>query len=109
MLAPGAEEAAMSVVTLALYAVAALVLALVFVFVRYVPNNRIGVAEKRWATAGSVSSGVIAMKGEAGFQPDVIRGGVHILNRFQYRLWRTGQSDPDGVGQSDPRASARDG
>jgi hypothetical protein len=24
-------------------------------------------------------------------------------------LWRTGQSDPDGVGQSDPRASARDG
>jgi hypothetical protein len=27
----------------------------------------------------------------------------------QGTVWRTGQSDPDGVGQSDPRASARDG
>jgi uncharacterized membrane protein YqiK len=54
--------------------------------VRYIPNDRIGVVEKRWSIAGSVKSGFIALSGEAGFQPDVLRGGLHFLTPLQYRV-----------------------
>jgi uncharacterized membrane protein YqiK len=54
--------------------------------VRYIPNNRIGVVEKLWAAKGSVTAGLIALEGEAGFQPSVLRGGWHLFPPFQYRL-----------------------
>jgi uncharacterized membrane protein YqiK len=53
---------------------------------RYIPNNRIGVVEKLWSLRGSVKQGFIALAGEAGFQPDVLRGGWHMLFPFQYRV-----------------------
>ena len=54
--------------------------------VRYVPSNRIGVVEKRWSRKGSIRSGLIALNGEAGFQPRVLRGGMHYLTPWQYRV-----------------------
>jgi uncharacterized membrane protein YqiK len=39
-----------------------------------------------YSAEGSLTSGIIAMRGEAGFQPDVVRGGVHFINMFQHRL-----------------------
>jgi uncharacterized membrane protein YqiK len=33
-----------------------------------------------------VRSGLIALNGEAGFQPDVLRGGWHLMPPFQYRV-----------------------
>ncbi|MCE5258752.1 MAG: flotillin family protein [Chloroflexi bacterium] len=54
--------------------------------VRFIPNNRIGVVEKRFAGRGSVKSGFIALHGEAGYQPDILRGGLHLLMPFQYRV-----------------------
>lgn len=54
--------------------------------VRYIKNNRTAVVEKLWSGKGSIRSGVIALKGEAGFQPEVLRGGVHFFFPFQYRL-----------------------
>ena len=54
--------------------------------VRYIPNARIGVVEKLWSSGGSVQSGLLALRGEAGFQPDVIRGGFHFFAPFQYRV-----------------------
>ena len=55
---------------------------------RYIPNNRVGIVEKLWSQGGSVSEGrIIALNGEAGFQADILRGGVHFkLWRFQYRI-----------------------
>jgi len=53
---------------------------------RYIPNNRIGIVEKLWSTHGSVKDGFIALRGEAGFQPDVLRGGWHVLFPFMYRV-----------------------
>ena len=53
---------------------------------RYIPNNRIGIVEKLWSTRGSVTSGFIALAGEAGFQPAVLRGGWHLMFPFQYRV-----------------------
>jgi len=77
-------------------AVLALVLLVLGVFVvtqlvlglRYIPNNCVGIVEKLWSNNGSVPEGrIIALNGEAGYQADVLRGGVHFrLWRFQYRI-----------------------
>ncbi|HTQ79043.1 MAG TPA: SPFH domain-containing protein, partial [Thermoanaerobaculia bacterium] len=55
---------------------------------RYIPNSRIGIVEKRASGKGSVRSGLIALHGEAGFQPAVLRGGWHFLLPLQYRVHR---------------------
>jgi uncharacterized membrane protein YqiK len=53
--------------------------------IRFIPNNRIGVVEKRWSFGkGSVKSGLMALNGEAGYQPQVLRGGLHYLMPVQY-------------------------
>src|SRR6266542_4677185 len=53
---------------------------------RYIPNDRVGIVEKLWSPGGSVKRGIIALNGEAGFQPELLRGGWHLLMPFQYRL-----------------------
>jgi uncharacterized membrane protein YqiK len=52
--------------------------------IRFIPNNRIGIVEKRFSGKGSVKSGLIALNGEAGYQPRVLRGGLHYLMPIQY-------------------------
>ncbi|MEW6029484.1 MAG: SPFH domain-containing protein [Chloroflexota bacterium] len=52
--------------------------------IRFIPNNRIGLVEKRFGGRGSVKSGLIALNGEAGYQPRVLRGGLHWLMPIQY-------------------------
>jgi uncharacterized membrane protein YqiK len=58
--------------------------------VRYIPNNRVGIIEKLWSSRGSVKAGgILALHGEAGYQADVLRGGIHFgLWRWQYRIHR---------------------
>ena len=55
---------------------------------RYIANNRVGIVEKLWSVKGSVPEGrIIALDGEAGFQAEVLRGGLHFgLWRWQYRI-----------------------
>lgn len=57
---------------------------------RYIPNDRIGIVEKRWSARGSIKSGIIALKGEAGFQPNVLRGGLHWRMPLQYAIHKMG-------------------
>jgi uncharacterized membrane protein YqiK len=52
--------------------------------IRFIPNNRIGLVEKRFSGRGSVKTGLIALHGEAGYQPNVLRGGLHYLMPIQY-------------------------
>src|SRR5258708_7790043 len=54
--------------------------------VRIVPNNRVGIVEKHWSLKGSVKDGFIALNNEAGYQPEVLRGGIHFLMPFQYHV-----------------------
>lgn len=54
--------------------------------VRYIPNDRIGVVEKLWSPKGSVQLGLLALDGEAGFQPELLRGGFHFFPPFQYKV-----------------------
>lgn len=62
------------------------VLALLSLWIRYIPNTRVGIVEKRFSTKGSIKSGFIALHGEAGFQPHLLRGGLHFLTPFQYAV-----------------------
>jgi uncharacterized membrane protein YqiK len=55
-------------------------------YFRYIPNNKVGIVEKMWSVKGSLKSGLIALIGEAGFQPEILRGGWHMLMPFQYRI-----------------------
>jgi len=69
---------------------AAMVVAIVFLrvsgMVRYVGNNRVAIVEKLWSGSGSVTGGLIALSHEAGYQPEVLRGGFHFFLPFQYRI-----------------------
>jgi uncharacterized membrane protein YqiK len=63
---------------------------------RYIPNNQVGIVEKLWAAKGSIKSGFIALHGEAGFEPEILRGGIHLFFPFTYRIHK---SDLVTVGQ----------
>lgn len=51
----------------------------------YIPNDRVGIVERLWG-APSLTRGLIALSGEVGFQPQVVRGGIHYFFPFQYRV-----------------------
>jgi len=63
--------------------VAALLIAVIVILrcIRYIPNNRVAIKETKLGH-GRVREGLMAMKGESGFQPDVLRGGFYLLNPF---------------------------
>jgi uncharacterized membrane protein YqiK len=79
---PLSSFAVLAVVTAAV----ALALLLAAGAIRYIPNNKAGIVEKLFSGRGSIASGLIALKGEAGFQPEVLRGGWHFFFPFQYRV-----------------------
>jgi len=58
--------------------------------VRYIPHNKVGIIEKLWSSAGSLTEGrIVARQGEAGFQTKLLRGGLHFgLFPWQYRIHR---------------------
>lgn len=50
-------------------------------------TNEVGVVEKWWSPKGNLKDGkFIALNGEAGFQPDVLRTGIHFKSRFLYKI-----------------------
>ncbi|WP_338690337.1 SPFH domain-containing protein [Bradyrhizobium sp. 26S5] len=77
-------------------AVACVILLRVSNVFRYIPNNQVGIVEKLWSLKGSIDDGFIALNGEAGYGPEVLRGGLHVLFPFMYRIHR---SDLVTVGQ----------
>jgi len=64
--------------------------------IRYIPNSQVGIIERMWAAKGSIKSGFIALSGEAGFEPEILRGGFHVFFPFTYRIHK---SDLVTVGQ----------
>lgn len=57
-------------------------------WIRYIPNTSVGIVEKLISGKGSLQTGIIALNGEAGFQPEVLRGGWHLRLPLQYRVHR---------------------
>lgn len=58
---------------------------LLFATIKFIPNNSVGIVEKRFG-AKTLKKGFIALNGESGFQPDLLRGGIHFLVPFQYHV-----------------------
>jgi len=58
--------------------------------VRYIPHTKVGIVEKLWASKGSLKEGrIVACEGEAGYQTDILRGGLHAFYYpWQYRIHR---------------------
>ncbi len=65
------------------FILAAAILVILLSGIRFIPNNRIGIVEKRFGRR-SVKGRFIALHGEAGYQPDVLRGGLHYLMPIQF-------------------------
>jgi uncharacterized membrane protein YqiK len=80
----------MNPVLLTLLIIVGSIITIVFVLwvvgFRIIPNDRVGIIEKKWSFNGSLSSQIIALNKEAGFQPDVIRGGIHFLTPIMYKI-----------------------
>ncbi len=55
--------------------------------IRYIPNHQVGIAEKLFG-ARTLSGAFIALNGETGYQPEVLRGGFHVFPPFQFRVHR---------------------
>jgi uncharacterized membrane protein YqiK len=54
---------------------------------RIIGTNEIGVVEKWWSPKGNLKDGkFIALNGEAGFQPDVLRTGIHFKSCLLFRV-----------------------
>src|SRR3954466_3399728 len=60
----------------------------VWLTIRFIPNDYVGIVEKLWSPSGSVGEGVIiAIGNEAGYQGTLLRGGVHLgYLRWQYAV-----------------------
>ncbi|MDI9216255.1 MULTISPECIES: SPFH domain-containing protein [Clostridium] len=70
--------------------VIAIILGIIILFwiigFRIVPNDKVGIVEKWWSTKGSLKEQIIALKGEAGYQPALLRGGIHFRTPFIYKV-----------------------
>src|SRR5512136_287315 len=77
-----------TILLIVVLAVLAAVVLLVLSGIRFIPNNRVGIVEKRFGLK-SIKTGLIALRGEAGFQPKLLRGGLHYRMPLQYRIHRS--------------------
>jgi uncharacterized membrane protein YqiK len=66
--------------------VVAIVVFLWLIGLRVIRNDRIAIVEKWWSPRGSLKDAIIAIHGEAGYQPDVLRGGIHFRTPLMFRL-----------------------
>lgn len=76
----------MTYLFIALGIIAGLILIIWLAGFRIIPNNKIGIVEKWWSLKGSLNEEIIALNGESGFQPNVLRGGIHFLTPLMYRV-----------------------
>jgi uncharacterized membrane protein YqiK len=53
---------------------------------RVIPSDKIGVVEKWWSARGSLKDAIISLHGEAGYQPLVLRGGIHFRTPLMYKV-----------------------
>ena len=51
-----------------------------------IPNDKVGIVEKWWSSKGSLKEQIIALNGEAGYQPDLLRGGIHFKSPVVYKI-----------------------
>jgi len=53
---------------------------------RVIASSEVAVTEKWWSMKGSLKDAIIALNGEAGYSPDLLRGGIHFKSVFMYKI-----------------------
>ena len=54
---------------------------------RFIGNTEVGIVEKTWG-GGHLTGSIIALHNEPGFQPEVLRGGLHFKPGYRFRIHR---------------------
>jgi uncharacterized membrane protein YqiK len=71
-----------------LIALVLLFITLKVIGIRIIPSDCVGIVEKWWSFKGSIKDGgIIALNGESGYQPEVLRGGFHLRTPLMYRVY----------------------
>lgn len=68
--------------------IAILLIVLKLIGIVVIKSSEIGIVEKWWSPKGSLNKQIIALNGEAGFQPDVLRAGIHLKTPLMYKIHR---------------------
>lgn len=55
---------------------------------RIIKSNEVAVVEKWWSIHGSLKDSIIALHAEAGYSPDLLRGGIHFRSTLMFRIHR---------------------
>ena len=53
---------------------------------RVIDSDEVAVIEKWWSFKGSLKDSIIALHGEAGYSPDLLRGGIHFKSVLMYKI-----------------------
>lgn len=61
---------------------------LIFVILglRVISSDQVAVVEKWWSFKGSLKDSIIALNGEAGYAPMLLRGGIHFKTALMYKI-----------------------
>ena len=82
----------MDLILIGIYIVSAIIVAYLLIFkilgLRIINSNEVGVIEKWWSFKGSLKNSIIALNGEAGYTPDLLRGGIHFKSVLMYKIHR---------------------
>ncbi len=79
-------------ILIAIYVAAGIFVAYALIFkilgLRIINSDEVGVIEKWWSFKGSLKNSIIALNGEAGYTPDLLRGGMHFKTVLMYKIHR---------------------
>ncbi len=53
---------------------------------RVISSDQVAVVEKWWSLKGSLKDSIIALNGEAGYSPALLRGGIHFKSALMYKI-----------------------
>jgi uncharacterized membrane protein YqiK len=61
---------------------------LIFVILglRVISSDQVAVVEKWWSLKGSLKDSIIAINGEAGYSPHLLRGGIHFKSALMFKI-----------------------
>jgi uncharacterized membrane protein YqiK len=72
--------------------VASLIILYLLIFkifgLRVISSDEVAVIEKWWSPKGSLKNSIIALNGEAGYSPNLLRGGIHFKPCLMFRIHR---------------------
>lgn len=66
--------------------VALYLLIFVILGLRVISSDQVAVVEKWWSFKGSLKDSIIALNGEAGYSPNLLRGGIHFKSALMFKI-----------------------